>query len=195
MEASLYETLVRCLRRQTDAVKPVFEKYCSISDPFNVAHLSHQNFKKFVRDAGLVVAGDQAADAAFDLLFTKATNRMRAVNPRLTYQAFVATLARVIVDRNPELQPDQVTGCVGVFLASHVSRAARLEPLPSAEELLEPEVMTVLSKEAGFLRKVRWRTPRPCRPIPEIEGVYVSQSPPPCPPRRSSATTLRRAVA
>ena len=166
MEASLYETLVKALRRQGEALRPAFEKYCSISDPFNVAFLSHLNFKKFGRDTGLVVVGDQASEAAFDLLFTKATNRMRSVNPRLTYHAFIATLARVIVDRDPELQSDRVTDCVAEFMRVHVARAARSEPLPSAEELLEPDVMAVLTKEAGFLKKVRARCcglcPLPC---------------------------------
>jgi hypothetical protein len=149
VEASLYETLVKCLRRSSEGIRPVFEKYCGISDPFNFSFLSHQNFKKFCRDAGL-----SSSDAAVDLLFSKATNRMRGVSPRLTYSSFIAVLARCILDRNPSLQVDDVARTVVEFVAAHVSKASRLEPLPSAEELLQPDAMAVLTKELGFLRKV-----------------------------------------
>lgn len=152
VEASLYETLVHCLRKQSD-LRRIFEKYCSIADPFNVSLLSHQNFKKFARDTGLA-AGDLASDAAVDLLFTKATNRLRGVTPRLNYQSFVAILARTIVERYPGLQPDSVAACVADFTAKHLAYAARLEALPSGEELLDKSCMAVLTKELGFLRKV-----------------------------------------
>jgi hypothetical protein len=149
----MYETLVKSVRRRLKDLTPVFERYCSLGDVMNVTSMSLPNFKKFGQDCGLIV--DQATSAAFDLLFAKTTRRLAGVNPRLTLQSFVATIARLVLDRTPDLAVDDVLPTVSAFFATYISKASRWEPLPPVEDLLEPEVVAALQKDAGFLNKVR----------------------------------------
>ena len=149
----MYETLVRAVRRRLRELTPVFERYCSLGDVMNVTQMSLPNFKKLGQDCGLIT--DQATSAAFDLLFAKTTRRLNGVNPRLTLQSFVATIARLVLDRNPDLVVEDVSTTVAAFFSTYLSRAARWEPLPTVEDLLEPEVAALLQREQGFLNKVR----------------------------------------
>ncbi len=112
MEATLYEQLVKCVRRRTREIIPVFERYCTLGDVFNVTSLSLPNFKRFGQDTGLVVSQDTSTSVAFDLLFAKATRRFSG-NPRLTLQTFVAALARLVLDRNPDIGVEEVPLRVG----------------------------------------------------------------------------------
>jgi hypothetical protein len=157
VEASIFETLVKCIRRRGKDLKPVFERYCSLGDVLNVTQLSLPNFKKFGQEARFIV--DQPSNASFDLLFSKTTRRLSGGtrDPRLSYQTFVACLARIILDRQPDLDLESVPTVVSRVFEDNIAHAERWKPLPPVEELLQPEVAGVLQRERGFLIKVRVR--------------------------------------